>query len=602
MEDINPQLLGTIQSEFDKVDGTPSPQPSRTSIDVSSIVPTSVAWGKGAADPLDDLFPRVELDGLLKGTTILADSKNDAWKTKKEALETLQVILDQGANKRLKPTMGEIAQVLKARVADTNKAVQSLALDIVARIAAGMGKPFDKYTKLFVVPVATVLSDQKAPIRAAAIQTLTAVANACEGIDSMVHFLGTALEATNPTQRASLLGWISDYIKETPPSSPLDLSNWAGTVVSCLDDRSADVRKGAQALLPLLITFVGFDKVMAHTSALKPASRKTAIPIIQAAKELATPPPTSAPPAKPAVKASVTAAIPPPVPSPTPPPSPPPAAPVSSVVSSKLSGVRRRLPQGTARPESREEPVEESSNATKVPAKVGLKRPGVVAPATKATTPTASSSLPFSSMNIEAKRARLTKDLQRWINEAGPTRKDLADLLQHQMEPHVSKELVGQLFSHDHNAVNDYVSGLSTIQEFFLAASSGEDKYGFPVDDMRAVGLACSDFALKYVSIKAHEPQSNLTSKCLDVIDAVISFLRSIDAQFEDSEALCFVPTFIYKVSGYQGIRLQNILEFFISSSAMHGSLCAYASRTSYNPCRKSMHTVGFLICCWNTV
>jgi cytoskeleton-associated protein 5 len=53
--------------------------------------------------------------------------------------------------------------VLKARVADTNKAVQMLALDIVARIAAGMGKPFDKQTKLFVIPVATVLSDQKAP-------------------------------------------------------------------------------------------------------------------------------------------------------------------------------------------------------------------------------------------------------------------------------------------------------------------------------------------------------------------------------------------------------------------------------------------------------
>lgn len=554
MEDINPQLLGTIQSEFDKVEGTLAPQPSRTSTDVASLVPTSAAGGKGAADPLEDLFPRVEIDALLKGTTILADAKNDAWKTKKEALETLQTILDQGANKRLKPTMGEIAQVLKARVADTNKAVQSLALDIVARIATGMGKPFDKYTKLFVVPVATVLSDQKAPIRAAAIQTLTLMANACEGIDSMVHFLGTALEATNPTQRASLMGWIADHLKESPPSSSLDLSNWAGTVVSCLDDRNADVRKGAQALLPSLITSVGFDKVMAHTSALKPASRKTAVPIIQAAKDLAALPPTFVPPAKPVAKVSVTTAVPPP--SPTPPPSPPPAAPVTSGVPSKSSGVRRKLPQGTARPESREGPVEASLGATKVSGKIGLKRPGVPAPAAKATTPTALASLPFSSMSMEVKRARLAKDLQKWINEAGPTRKDLADLLQHQMEGHVSKELAGQLFSHDHNAVNDHVSGLSTIQEFFLASASGEDKYGVPVDDMRAVGLACSDLALKYVSMKAHEPQSNLTSKCLDVIEALVSFLRNIDAQFEDSEALCFVPTFIYKVNASQNIRL----------------------------------------------
>ncbi|KIJ17379.1 hypothetical protein PAXINDRAFT_74088 [Paxillus involutus ATCC 200175] len=560
LEDINPQLFGTIQSEFDKVEGVPAPEPTRTSVDVAAMVPVSGGGGKAGADPLDELLPRVEIDGLLKGTTIIADAKNDAWKTKKEALETLQAILDQGANKRLKPTMSEIGQVLKARVADTNKAVQMLALDIVARIAAGMGKPFDKQTKLFVIPVATVLSDQKAPIRAAAIQTLTAMANACEGLDSMAHFLGTALEATSPTQRASLMGWIADYLRENPPSSPLDLSNWASTVVSCLDDRSTDIRKAAQALLPTLITFVGFDKVMAQTNSLKPASRKTAVPIIQAARESTATPPASAPPgpAKPAAKPAPTPG-PAAVPSPTPPSSPPPAA---AGVQSKLTGVRRKLPQGTAaRPDSRAESIEEPSAATRVSGKLGLKRPGA---ATKVPPSAALTSLPFSSKNKEAKRARLAKDVQKWINEAGPTRKDLADTLQHQMEPHASKELVGQLFSHDHNAVNDHVSGLSTIYEFFSAANSGVDKYGIPAEDMRTIGLACSDLALKYVSIKGHEPQSNLISRCLDVVEVVVSFLRNQDAQIEDSEALCFVPTLIYKLGDAREpvrARVQNIVQ-----------------------------------------
>lgn len=65
-------------------------------------------------DPLDDLFPRVEIDGLLKGTTILSDAKSDAWKTKKEALETLLAILDQGTNKRLKAQMGQPAHFFHA--------------------------------------------------------------------------------------------------------------------------------------------------------------------------------------------------------------------------------------------------------------------------------------------------------------------------------------------------------------------------------------------------------------------------------------------------------------------------------------------------------
>ena len=106
MEDLNPQLLGTILSEFDKVEGTQAPQPTREQEDVKSMIPMTGSAKGAAPDPMDDLFPRVDLDSLMKGTTILADSKSDAWKTKKEGLETLQAILDQGANKRLKPNMG----------------------------------------------------------------------------------------------------------------------------------------------------------------------------------------------------------------------------------------------------------------------------------------------------------------------------------------------------------------------------------------------------------------------------------------------------------------------------------------------------------------
>jgi cytoskeleton-associated protein 5 len=109
LEDLNPQLLSTINSEFDKVEGSPEPVPTRTSADLAAMGVASIS-GKvvapGGVDLMEDLFPRVEIDSLLKGTTILTDSKSDSWKTKKDALEALQAILDQGANKRLKPTMG----------------------------------------------------------------------------------------------------------------------------------------------------------------------------------------------------------------------------------------------------------------------------------------------------------------------------------------------------------------------------------------------------------------------------------------------------------------------------------------------------------------
>jgi cytoskeleton-associated protein 5 len=378
---------------------------------------------------------------------------------------------------------------------------------------------------------------------------LTAIATACEGLDSMVHGLTTALESTNPMQRASLLFWLDDWFKEHEPPASLDLSGWASPVVSCLDDRNGDVRKAAQAILPTVINCAGFDYVLQQTTSLKPASRSTAIPLIHAARAAAqarTPAPQvvgghAKPTAKPAAISAQSPA------SASPPPESPIAPAGKSGPPSKM-GVRRKLPQGTnSRPESWAEEVP-SSRLPGKPGVGGLKRPGAAASSARGAQSPVASNMPFSGTNVDAKKARLGKDAQKWINEAGPTKKDMAELLQHQMEPHASKDLVTHLFSHDHNAVNDHLSGLATMAEFYTSAQAHGEKFGVPLEDMRAVALANFDLPLKYVSIKGHEPQSNLIARCLDVVDGVLGFLRSVNYQLTDPEALCFIPTMIYKV------------------------------------------------------
>ncbi|KAI0721683.1 ARM repeat-containing protein [Cerioporus squamosus] len=549
LTDLNPQLLATINSEFDKVEGTPAPEPTRTSADVVNMAPASGAAGKAGAsgaDPFEDLFPRVEIDSLLKGTTILADAKSDQWKTRKEALETLQAILDQ--NKRLKPTMGEIGQVLKARVTDANKPVQVLALDIVARIATGMGKPFEKQCKFFVVPVASVLADQKAAYRSAALTTLKAIVEACEGWEPLVPGIATALEANNPVQRGSLLTWLVEYFaKDEPPPPGLDLSSWAGPIVACLDDRNAEVRKGAQALLPTLIACSSYEHVMSQANSLKPASKTTAIPLVQAARGSA---PAKTAPAPGLVKAAAApkaAAVPKAVSPPPSAPSPPPAESSKIAPPSKLTGVRRKLPQGSIpRPESRAESVVEGATS-RLPSKLGtgLRRPGATTggPSKAAAVEhfDSGSSMIFTSFNPDTKRLRLAKDANRWVIESGPSRKDLAELLQHQMEPHASKEVLALLFSHDHNAVNDHVNGLGMVQDFYNNAQTGDDR-------LQSICIANSDLALKFVSLKVHEPQSNLVQKCLDVVGAVLAFFQSVDYQLSDQEAMIFIPTIVHKL------------------------------------------------------
>ncbi|KAG6890724.1 hypothetical protein C0995_005097 [Termitomyces sp. Mi166 len=551
LEDLNPQLLNTITSEFDKVDGTPAPEPTRTSADLATVSSGSGSAGKRQqGDPLDDLFPRVDLDGLLKGTSILADAKSDAWKTRKEALETLQAILDQGSNKRLKGNMGEIGQTLKARLVDQNKAVQTLALDIVSRIATGMGKPFEKYARLLVAPVCTVLADQKVPIRAAALQVLTSIATACDGIDALVSGIATGMETTNPMQKGTLMSWLADWFKEHPPNPSIDLKSWVSPVITSLDDRSSDVRKGAQALLATLVVSAGFDYVLNQTNSLKPASRASAVPLIQAARP--EPPSNSIPVVVPKVPPTATASA--PSASYSPPPESPPLTILPSSITKPKLGVRRLLPQGTSRPESRSETTVEAPALSRIKSSIGgIKRSVTVTASPASPVP----SLVFYGANLDAKKARCGKDAQRWINESGPTRKDLADLLQSQMELHSSKELILRLFSHDHNAVNDHINGLATISDFYLNAQNADE-------NIETVCLANLDLPLKYVSIKIHEPQPNLISKCLDVIEAILTFLRNVNYQLTDGEALCFIPTIIFKLGDAREqvrVRVQQIIK-----------------------------------------
>lgn len=418
---------------------------------------------------------------------------------------------------------------------DTNKAVQVLALDIVSRIATGMGKPFDKHARILVPSICTVLSDQKANIRTAAVQTLNAIAEACEGVDPLIPGVATALESTNPLQKGTLIQWAVDWFKGHETIVVIDLRSWAPLLVASLDDRNSDVRKGAQALLPVLIQFSSFDFVMQQTNSLKPASRASAVPLVQAAR--ATVPEAAPPVARAAVPAKKVA-------SPDPTPSPPPTSPVTAPADTKPTiakglGVRRKLPQNLSRPDSRAESIDLTSKPTitkrSIPASTITNKAAPAAP----TIP--NSSLPFSNMNLETKKGRLAKDASRWVNEGGPTRKDLAESLQAQMEPHASKELVARLFSHDHNAINDFISGLTTVAEFYSGAVDADE-------NIEKLCLANLDFPLKYISMRFHEPQPNLVSKCLDVAEAVLAFLRSINYQLTDNEALCFVPTIIFKV------------------------------------------------------
>jgi cytoskeleton-associated protein 5 len=411
-----------------------------------------------------------------------------------------------------------------------------LAIDVITRIATGMNKPFEKYCRVLVLPLTNVLADQKANVRASTVAALSAIATACEGLEPMVHPIASSLEATNPLQRSSLLTWVADWMKEHPAAISLDLSPWAGPVVLCLDDRNADVRKAAQAALPAVIAHAGYDYVVNQTSSMKAASRQSVLPLILAAKPVAGAVPVQIPASTTGFKTQIS------TPASAATPTSAEAETVPSAPKRKIpgaaTGVRSKMP---SRPESRADVSEPEEVATKKPAAqgFGLKRP------VASTKPAP----PFTGRNADAKKARLAKDGNRWVFEALPNRKDLFDVLQHQMEPHVSTELVSLLFSHDHNAVNDHITGLGIICDCYAQTVAGLEPYNLTAEEMKATLSATSDLPLKFVSLKIHEPQPNLIAKCLDTLENVLALLSDVNYQLTEAEAMCFVPTLINKVS-----------------------------------------------------
>lgn len=560
LQDLNPTLLTTIESEFAKVSAESPPEPTRFSADVVAAAP---AGGKGkgnagGADPLDELIPRVDLDKLLSSANVAGC--NDAnWKMRKEALEHIQGVLE--ANKRLKPSTlcgwlrsfflrvyrqlivvfisADLTTALKLRMTDSNKVVQSLALDVVARIATGMGKPFDKLARIFAGPVAGVLADQKTNIRAAGTTTLSAMADAA-GLDSLIGGFDKPLEAPNPLLRKELLAWLETRFADEEVVATLDLTCLAGPILGCLEDKSAEVRKSAINILPAIVARAGYNTVMDQASKLKPASKSTVVSLIETAKAAA---PARA--AAPATKSSA----------PTPPP------PSTSAVAP--SAPATRAPLGPSRPTAKvlrpaapspvEEPVVVAAPSIRARPSLGGIRPKMTPATPRASAPTsATKEAPFRSSDPDFKRVRASKESGslKWAVEGTP-RPDQVDALYQQMAPNTSSELLGQLFSKDHSAERDFIAGLALLSDCArdpqVAAS-----FDLSLEEMRARLVANVDVIFKYITLRIGMTNTAISLKCLDLVENLIPVLDVEGHKLSDYEMSALLLSLINKVGDIQ--------------------------------------------------
>ncbi|SGZ22076.1 BQ5605_C022g09426 [Microbotryum silenes-dioicae] len=572
LQDLNPQLITTIESEFAKVAGEAPPEPTRVGADTAVAASAAAAGpgakGKGAIsgsdDPLDDLFPRVELDRLIPSSAIsgLGDS---LWKTRKEALEMIQSILE--GNKRLKPSpLNDLSTPLKQRLVDANKIVQVLALDVIARIATGMGKPFERHCRLFVAAIVGVLGDQKAPIRAAATACLTAIADAA-GLDAMITSFDKALETGSPVLRKDLLAWLEPRFQDEDVVATLELRDLAGPVIACLEDKTAEVRRSAQALLPGIISRVGYQTVLDRTGKLKPASKATVLPLLEAARGQANLVPSSKAPTVASFAATPQANI---ISQPTSRP--------ASAASGPIAATSKLAPGGLTRPTAVNKSlragasISTQSASDDAPAsRLGAPRPRVSLGskplgASRSSPNPASSGFasvsegkeaPFRDADPRPKTLRASKETGslKWVVDGTP-RADQVETLLQQMTPYTSPDLLAQLFSKDHNAERDYIAALTALDDCARDPASAADAFGLLPKEFRARLVVNVDVIFKYITLRIGMTSTTITVKCLDLIDDLLVVLGEEGHNLSDYEAWALLISLIAKVGdGKETIR-----------------------------------------------
>ncbi|ORZ13461.1 armadillo-type protein [Absidia repens] len=546
VQDVSPALMTNIENEFEKVSKMDPPKPTKTSTALRAKASNSQTGAKNiggdpGTDALESLIPHTDIASQLGKVSSNCGDAN--WKNRKEGLNQVVSIIE-GANRRIKPNLGEFPGVLKQRLTDSNKILQIQALEIVGLLVLSMGKPFEKYVKFLSGNLISVLADNKATVRNAGMTTLDIIRQTC-GLEGLIGAFETNLASDSPILRKELLTWLLQSINEQGISiAVVDYSPLISPILSCLQDRNGEVRKAAQAILPSVAMSTGFEMVMRKVSDLNNTQRQTVLPFVES------------------IRGSVPTT---------------PAKTISSI--SSLTAKTKRLSTSTspardilhsdfaATTRSGNDLDRRTSGFDRRQSLDSLGRSTVTKSRVASASPlndnfsTAQySQPPLLTDDFRTKQLRSKEDI-RWQFDASRT--DLIDILQRTCESHIQPDIYRLMFSSSHNAERDRLNALGQLDDCIVKPELSMDKYGLNYDEMKRRYQANSDLIFKYLTIRFLDTSTSMLIKCLDLSQHLIALLDSQGAILSEYEAISFIPFLINKIGDPKEIiraKIRSIL------------------------------------------
>ncbi|ORY06720.1 ARM repeat-containing protein [Basidiobolus meristosporus CBS 931.73] len=564
VQDLSPSLLSTVDAEFAKVADQKPPEPTK------GVKPSGGNGGKEVSmqDVLDDAIPRVDISSQIS-SKILKDMRDSNWKVRKESLDQVQGILE-AANKRIKPQVGDLLNTMKDRILDSNKIIQSLALDICGTIAVAMGKPFEKQSRIVLSQILMCLADSKVQTRQSALKTLDSVSEVCN-LNLLIPVIANSLVQDSPTLRKDLTCWLNEKLEtcfeKDSESNQLELSSLVRPTLQCLQDRNSEIRKSATTLIEYVIRNGGYTLVKDKVSDLPGASRQTILPIIESlnkggSNEMSKQTNSSlrtntAPTAKPRPTSSAAISSQAPVERKR-------ELSVRPPISERASVSRVNSSESITRPQAaRLGATPKDSPITSAPSSKGTPR----RVETKKSLPIAfDQETPLTTNDPRAKSLRGDKDKgpSKWVFET--PRQEHIDMLSEQMKPHLSPGIHQLMFSTGINASKGILDALNLLDECIVNKEFSGAKYQMSKEEMDSRFINNSDILLKYVSLRLFDTNTSILLKCTDFLEHFIALMDQQTYCFTDYEASAFLPIFIGKL-GYNNdvlrARSREILKKF---------------------------------------
>ncbi|KAI5572013.1 hypothetical protein BDE02_11G133800 [Populus trichocarpa] len=252
LADVKPALLSALDAEYEK-----NPFEGASAIP-KKTVRTSESMTCVSGGGLDSL-PREDISGKVTPTLIKSLESPD-WKVRLESIEAVNKILEE-ANKRIQPNgTGELFGALRGRLYDSNKNLIMTALTTIGGVASAMGPAVEKSSKGVLSDILKCLGDNKKHMRECALNTLDSWVAAVH-LDKMIPYITAALfeSKLGAEGRKDLFDWLSKQLSglsEFPDA--IHLLKPAG---SAMTDKSADVRKAAEACISEILRVCGQEMI-----------------------------------------------------------------------------------------------------------------------------------------------------------------------------------------------------------------------------------------------------------------------------------------------------------------------------------------------------